>query len=228
MKYRIIASLAFLLIITASNAQEQKLDNRKDSLSYAVGVSMYNGTLQFELSLDYDMVAVGFLAAADSMAKMNTEQANDFISRVHRQVQEANVRQNKELGKKFLEENKKQKDIVTTQTGLQYRIIKQGTGQKPTIDQKVKVHYTGYLLDGTKFDSSHDRGTEAVFGLKSIIPGWQQALTLMPVGSEWVIYVPSELAYGDRAMGSGIPAGSTLIFEIQLLDIWSDNPTQNP
>lgn len=225
MKNRIIFSIALGCIVMWAYSQEAPLENRKDSLSYAVGVSMYDGSTQFEFTIDYDMVAVGFLAASDSTAKMSTEEANGYIQKVIVQLHQAELRNNKELGKKFLEENKNQEGIITTETGLQYRIIKQGTGLVPTMDQKVKVHYTGYLLDGTKFDSSHDRGTEAVFGIKNIIPGWQQALTMMPVGSEWVIYVPSELAYGDRAMGNGIPAGSTLIFEIQLLDIWE--PPQN-
>jgi FKBP-type peptidyl-prolyl cis-trans isomerase len=110
--------------------------------------------------------------------------------------------------------------IVVTESGLQYRVIKQGTGPKPTANAKVKVHYVGYTLDGTKFDSSHDRGEAAVFTLDNIIQGWQEALQLMPVGSEYVIYCPPNLAYGDRSMsGDVIKPGSTLIFEIQLLDI---------
>ncbi len=224
MKNRIIASIALILIATLSYSQETVLKNRKDSVSYAVGVSMYDGTMQFGFTMNYDMVSVGFLAAADSMAKMDTDEANAFIQKVMLQLRQQEIKKNKEMGQAFLEKNKKQEGIIATETGLQYRIIKQGAGKTPTIDQKVKVNYTGYLLDGTKFDSSEDRGGEAVFSIKNIIPGWQQALTMMPVGSEWVIYVPADLGYGERTVGD-IPPGSTMIFEIQLLDIWQ--PAQN-
>ncbi len=217
-KFAYVLVLACLTLpLTAQ--KKVKLENRKDSLSYMVGVSMYQGSLQFQLTLDNDMVAKGFLAAADSNAVVDVETANNYIRRVSEQVKSAELTRNKELGMKFLEENRKADGVVETQSGLQYRVIEEGYGPSPTPEDEVKVHYTGYLLDGTKFDSSRDRGEPAEFPVNRVIPGWTEVLQLMKPGAEYVVYIPSHLGYGDRPMGGDIPAGSTLIFEIKLLDI---------
>ncbi|MDF1570156.1 MAG: FKBP-type peptidyl-prolyl cis-trans isomerase [Bacteroidales bacterium] len=213
----VLVLLCFALPITAQ--KKVKLENRKDSLSYMVGVSMYQGTMQFQLTLDYDMVAKGFLAAADSNAVMDAETANNYIRRVSEQVNAEKLVKTKELGLKFLAENRKEEGIIETQSGLQYRVIQEGAGPSPSPESNVKVHYTGYLLDGTKFDSSHDRGEPAEFPVNRVIPGWTEVLQLMKPGAEYVVYIPPHLGYGDRQMGGDIPAGSTLIFEIELLDI---------
>lgn len=126
---------------------------------------------------------------------------------------------NLENGQKFLEENKQRKEVITTESGLQYEIIKQGKGKIPTTEDKVKVHYHGTLIDGTVFDSSVDRGEPVVFGVTQVIPGWVEALQLMPVGSKWKLYIPYELAYGERGAGELIAPYSTLIFEVELIDI---------
>lgn len=212
-------SILLCLALPLTAQKRVKLENRKDSLSYMVGVSMYQGSQQFQLTLDYDMVAKGFLAASDSVAVVDVETANNYIRRVSEQVKTAELEKNKELGMKFLAENKKAEGIVRTQSGLQYRVIQEGYGPSPGPEDVVKVHYTGYLLDGTKFDSSHDRGEPTEFPLNRVIPGWTEVLQLMKPGAEYVVYIPPQLAYGDREMGGQIPAGSTLIFEIELLDI---------
>ncbi len=126
--------------------------------------------------------------------------------------------ENEKINTAFLEKNKTTPGVITTATGLQYKIIKEGTGSKPTVEQKVKVHYTGKLLDGKVFDSSVERGEPAVFGVNQVIPGWTEALQLMPVGSKWEVYIPSSLGYGDQGT-QGIPGGSLLIFEVELLGI---------
>ena len=113
--------------------------------------------------------------------------------------------------------------MITTESGLQYQVVTEGKGAKPTADDKVKVHYTGTLLDGTKFDSSVDRGEPAEFGVGQVIKGWTEVLQLMPVGSKYIVWIPSELAYGERGAGADIRANSTLKFEIELLEIVKDD-----
>jgi len=126
---------------------------------------------------------------------------------------------NLEVGRKFLEENKNKPGVITTESGLQYEIIKAGNGPKPTLADQVKCHYHGTLIDGTVFDSSVERKEPAVFPVSGVIRGWTEALQLMPVGSKWKLYVPSELAYGERAQGAKLKGNSTLIFEVELLEI---------
>ena len=124
-----------------------------------------------------------------------------------------------EQGQVFLEENKKGPGVVVLPSGLQYEIIKEGTGKKPKATDQVRCHYEGTLIDGTLFDSSIQRGEPAVFGVNQVIPGWVEALQLMPEGSKWKLYIPSELGYGARGAGEMIPPHSTLIFEVELLEV---------
>ena len=125
---------------------------------------------------------------------------------------------NREAGKKFLAENQTKPGVVTTASGLQYKIIEQGTGEKPKADQSVTVDYEGRLIDGTVFDSSYERGKPATFGVTQVIAGWTEALQLMPMGSKWELYIPYELAYGDRNTGN-IKPYSALIFTVELKGI---------
>lgn len=125
----------------------------------------------------------------------------------------------KEEGRKFLAANKTRPGVKTLPSGLQYEIIKQGTGPVPKISDTVKAHYAGSLINGTKFDNSYDRGQPIVLPVTGVIQGWVEALQLMPVGSKWKLFIPSELGYGDRGAGGAIPGGATLIFEIELLEI---------
>ena len=120
-------------------------------------------------------------------------------------------------------ENKTMSGVITTESGLQYQVVTEGKGAKPTADDKVKVHYTGTLLNGTKFDSSVDRGEPAEFGVGQVIKGWTEVLQLMPVGSKYIVWIPSELAYGERGAGADIRPNSTLKFEIELLEIVKDD-----
>jgi FKBP-type peptidyl-prolyl cis-trans isomerase len=125
----------------------------------------------------------------------------------------------KEAGTKFLEENRKRPGVVTLPSGLQYEIITKGTGPIPKATDTVTAHYIGALLDGTEFDNSYKRGEALTIPVSSVIKGWVEALQLMPVGSKWKLFIPSDLAYGDRGAGGAIPGGSALIFEIELLSI---------
>ena len=125
----------------------------------------------------------------------------------------------KEEGRKFLADNKKRPGVVELPSGLQYEIIKQGTGEKPKATDTIKAHYAGTLINGQEFDNSYKRGEPIILPVGGVIQGWVQALQLMPVGSKWKLYIPSDLGYGDRGAGSAIPGGSALIFEIELLEI---------
>lgn len=125
----------------------------------------------------------------------------------------------KAAGEAFLAANAKQPGVVTTPSGLQYSVIKSGTGDSPKATDSVTVHYTGTLIDGTVFDSSVQRGVPATFGVNQVIPGWTEALQLMKVGDKWKLFIPSNLAYGPQSPGAGIPANSVLIFEVELLSI---------
>jgi len=151
-----------------------------------------------------------FQAAMQKLQKIAMEKSEA------KRLEEAKL--NKEAGQKFLEANKNNPGVYQTQSGLQYKVIKMGEGPKPTNTDKVKVHYEGKLINGKVFDSSYERGEPIEFELNQVIPGWAEGLTLMPVGSIFELYIPSDLAYGDRPIGE-IPAGSTLIFKVELLEI---------
>ncbi len=134
-------------------------------------------------------------------------------------AQKTLLKKNQQEGKAFLSANKTKEGVVTLPSGLQYRIIKKGSGPSPKLTDKVTTHYRGTLIDGTEFDSSYSRNQPATFPVNGVIPGWTEALQLMHNGDKWQLFIPSKLAYGNRAVGDKIKLGSTLIFEIELLDI---------
>ena len=199
------------------------LKTAADSVSYAIGISTGAGykenlkTLPGDPANVDDLIA-GFIQAikGDSSAMKMTPQAY-FMEASAR-----DAKKTKEEGEKFLAENKSKKDVFTTESGLQYQVVTEGTGDKPTATDKVKVHYTGTLLDGTKFDSSVDRGEPMEFPVNGVIKGWTEVLQLMPVGSKYIVWIPSDLAYGERGAGQDIKPNSTLKFEIELLEIVKD------
>jgi FKBP-type peptidyl-prolyl cis-trans isomerase FklB len=151
--------------------------------------------------------------------EMSIQEAQAIINDYFQQLQEKAYEQNIKEGKNFLVENAKRAEVKTTVSGLQYEIIKEGKGQKPAASDRVKVHYHGTLINGNVFDSSVNRGEPATFGVTQVIQGWVEALQLMPVGSKWKLYIPSELAYGAQGAGQSIAPHTTLIFEVELLDI---------
>jgi FKBP-type peptidyl-prolyl cis-trans isomerase FklB len=141
------------------------------------------------------------------------------ISNYLQQLKGEKAAANKKLGQEFLDQNKTKPGVVTHTSCLQYQIIKEGNGPKPLLTDKVKCHYHGTLIDGTVFDSSVDRGQPIDFPVSGVIKGWTEALQLMPVGSKWKLFLPSDLAYGDNQAGPSIKPGSTLIFDVELLEI---------
>lgn len=217
-------------VTSCDSHKSASLKTGADSVSYAIGISTGAGykenlkTLPGDPANVDDLIA-GFLQAiqGDSSAmKMTPQEAEAYIQTYLRDASMKDAQKTKEEGEKFLAENKTKDGVFTTESGLQYKVEKEGTGAKPTKEDKVKVHYTGTLLDGTKFDSSVDRGEPAEFGVTQVIPGWTEILQIMPVGSKYVIWVPSELAYGERG-NRGIKPNSTLKFEVELLDIVNDD-----
>ena len=158
--------------------------------------------------------------------KYSQEELEQALSTYQTQLREEAAKQaqttasnNVKAGKAFLEENGKRPAVTTTASGLQYEILTEGSGSKPTADKAVTVHYTGTLIDGTVFDSSVRRGEPATFGVGQVIPGWTEALQLMPEGSKWKLFIPSNLAYGERGAGGDIGPNETLIFEVELLKV---------
>ena len=174
-------------------------------------------------SLSKDNFLAGFIAAVKKGAVVSVEDAQAYVKEhteaIKAKALEAKYGENKAAGEKFLAENKTKEGVITTESGLQYKIIKAGKGEIPTKESSVKVNYKGTLIDGTEFDSSYKRNAPATFRADQVIKGWTEALTMMPVGSKWELYIPQELAYGSRETGGLIKPFSTLIFEVELLEI---------
>lgn len=192
-----------------------------DKVSYALGLSIGNNfqnsgikCLQVE-----DFVQGLSDVLNEKQPAISYDEAkkviNDFFLRLHKEKLEIN----KKAGEEFLSINKGRAGVVTLPSGLQYQVLQQGNGEKPKATDKVKCHYHGTLINGTVFDSSVERGTPAVFGVNQVIPGCVEALQLMPVGSKWRLFIPSNLAYGENGAGEMIEPNSTLIFDVELLDI---------
>jgi FKBP-type peptidyl-prolyl cis-trans isomerase FklB len=191
-----------------------------DSLSYALGVT-YGENMKAKGAEDIDSKSIGqgFEDALKGEPKISSEEANKMV-RAYIQKQQAKVTEMmKAEGEAFLAENKKRADVITLESGLQYEILTKGTGPIPVKSDKVVAHYEGKLLDGTKFDSSFDRGEPATFPVGGLIPGWVEALQLMPTGSKWRLYIPQDLAYGPRGAGGAIPPYAALIFDLELIEI---------
>ncbi|MFY8005493.1 MAG: FKBP-type peptidyl-prolyl cis-trans isomerase [Chitinophagaceae bacterium] len=197
------------------------LKNLKDSASYALGINIGRNLKAQIGDVNMDLLLKGLKDIyANKATLLPDEAANNCIGSYQQQSQTEKASVNKVAGKAFLTANAKKPGVVTLPSGLQYQVLKDSADTaKPTLNDKVKCHYHGTLLDGTVFDSSVDRGEPLSFPLNGVIKGWQEALQLMTVGSKWKLFIPSDLAYGDNAAGPKIGAGSTLIFEVELLGI---------
>ena len=226
MKLKVL-TLALGLGVFAFSSCDKKVDTNMalnstvDSVSYSIGASFGGNLLTNSLNeVNQDALLAGLNAALAQEDLRIEQQAggaiiNKYISELKKKAAEANIA----IGEKFLAENKVKEGVVTTESGLQYKILTAGTGAIPTKEQQVKVHYRGTTIDGKEFDSSYKRKEPATFLPSRVIPGWTEALQLMPVGSKWELYIPSSLAYGPRGAGANIGPNSTLIFEVELLEI---------
>ena len=192
-----------------------------DSLSYAIGVQVATYyKMQGVEKINNEYLNKAFNDVFNNKPLLiKEEECNMNIQQKLQEFMTKKISVAKEAGTKFLEENKKRPGVVTLPSGLQYEIVTKGTGPVPKATDTVKAHYTGSLLDGTEFDNSYKRGEALTIPVSSVIKGWVEALQLMPVGSKWKLFIPSDLAYGDRGAGGAIPGGSALIFEIELLSI---------
>lgn len=204
------------------------MEEKLDRISYALGLSMGNnfkasGINEINVQDFADGVAAVFYG---SQPKMTYDEAKAEIQAYFTEMQkkqEAAAAEmaavNEKAGKEFLEANGTRAEVMTLPSGLQYEVLTQGEGPKPTAQDRVEVHYTGKLIDGTVFDSSVDRGAPATFGVTQVIPGWVEALQLMNEGSKWRLFIPSQLAYGPQGAGNVIGPNSTLIFDVELLKV---------
>jgi FKBP-type peptidyl-prolyl cis-trans isomerase FklB len=230
-----IAVLALGVWACSASAQDAPaaLKTQKEKLSYAIGMEMGKGVKSQGLDVDPGIVSQGLKdAITGGKSLMSDDELQAVITALQEQMKqkqmqalEAAAAENKKQGDAFLAENGKKQGVVTLPSGLQYKIITAGQGKKPAETDTVLCNYKGTFLDGTEFDSSAQAGKPVPFEIKTVIPGFQEALQLMPVGSKWQIVIPSNLAYGERGAGGVIGPNATLIFEVELVSIQagSDN-----
>jgi len=213
---------ALLLTTSAYAADPAPLTTEQQKLSYAVGV-LFGRNMSLEVDVDNEAFLQGI---RDVIERKELKLAPEEMRQVVQRYQDEQVKKrgeqstrNLDAGKKFLDENAKKEGVSTLPGGVQYKVLRAGQGPKPTVENTVVVHYKGTLIDGKEFDSSYGRGEPATIPLKNVIKGWQDAVTAMPVGSKWEVYVPSQLGYGEQGAGKDIEPNSTLVFEIELIEI---------
>lgn len=213
--------ILFIACKTEKTNKPANLVTELDSVSYSLGVNIgENIKTQFEdINLDNFEAGIKDVLEKDVESKISDNQAQAIIQSYFSKKQQKQSESVIEEGINFLRENGKREGVTTLASGLQYEVINDGTGSKPTIEDNVTTHYHGTLIDGTVFDSSVDRGEPASFPVGGVIKGWTEALQLMSVGSKWKLYVPYDLAYGERGAGPQIGPYSTLIFEVELISI---------
>jgi len=237
MKLRVMAGLGILFLVSQVYAEENLvLKNQRDKVSYSIGMAMGKDLKKQLIDIDPDILAKGIKDAfAGGKALLTDQEINETMTAYQKELmakQEEFLKKvgekNKAEGEAFLAENKKKEGIKTLESGLQYKVIKAGNGKKPTLSDTVTIHYRGTLIDGTEFDSSYRRGEPAPLSISRLIPGWKEALQLMEVGEKWQLFIPSNLAYGERAAGPNIGPNATLIFEVELFSIEEKKEEKKP
>lgn len=225
--------VAALLLVGLTGCQSiedknVKIETQQDSVSYSIGLSVGKTLQRDSITITPEVFLRGVLDAKADSAKrlMSDEQVESCMMAFQQEMQKKAIDRARAIAEKnitdgmnFLAENANKPGVVTLPSGLQYKVITAGNGKKPSASATVKTHYRGRLLDGTEFDSSYKRNEPAVFPVSGVIPGWIEALQLMPVGSKWELYIPANLAYGEQGAGNVIPPNAVLIFEIELLEI---------
>lgn len=212
-----------------------KTDNKKDKASYSIGVDVGRSIERQHIDINPDAFMTGLKdGLANKFSVMTEEEVRQTLMGLQAEIME---RQNAEMktvaaknlaeGDKFLADNKKQKGVVTLPSGLQYRIVKDGSGESPKATDTVTVNYRGKLVNGSEFDSSYTRGEPARFAVNAVIPGWTEALQLMKPGAKWELFIPPKLAYGENGIGQLIGPNSTLVFEVELLNVDKAKPEAN-
>lgn len=213
---------ASVFALTLACDRKPSLSDDKAKLSYAIGQNIAQNIKAQNIDLDPKVVgysvAQGLKGEKPEVTPEEQQKAIQALQQSSQAKMMADAEKNKAISAEFLQKNKSRPNVKTTGTGLQYEVMKPGAGKKPSLKDKVTVHYTGTLVTGVKFDSSHDRGQPAEFPLNGIIKGWQEALQMMPEGSVYRLYIPPELAYGAQAQ-PGIPPNSVLVFDVELLKV---------
>ena len=219
----------FILILTAATAlaADDSLKTPKDKLSYSIGMDIGGSLKQQAIDIDPEILARGFqdvmkgdktLLTRDEAVQVITAFQQEMRAKIEA-AKKTEGEKNKKEGEAFLAANKKKKGVKTTASGLQYKVIKEGTGAKPKATETVSTNYKGTLIDGKEFDSSYKRGQPVSFPVNGVIAGWTEALQMMKVGSKWELVIPANLAYGERGTGENIGPNATLVFEVELLGI---------
>jgi FKBP-type peptidyl-prolyl cis-trans isomerase FklB len=217
---------------------KESLKTDIDKLNYAIGIEIGRNVKRNGLELQDDIFLKGIKDGSEKEEAelLLDEKTRQDVKREHARAQKEErekkrkeeAEKNKQEGEKFLAENKTKDGVVTIESGLQYKILKEGTGKKPTAEDTVSVHYVGTLVDGTEFDSSVKRGKPSSFRVNRVVKGWTEALQMMPVGSKWQLFIPSELGYGERGSRGKIGPNAVLIFEVELLEIKDPNEDKKP
>ena len=220
----------FLIIISASliafplfgQEKSPQLKDQKDKVSYSIGMQIGFNLGRQKVDINPDILVAGIKDSLAGKPQLTPDQVKDVMAQFEKDMEQKQKQlgeKNKTDGAKFIEENKKNPGVKTTASGLQYKVEKEGTGPQPKGTDMVTVNYRGTLIDGTEFDSSYKRGQPATFPVNGVIKGWTEALQLMKQGAKYQLVIPSNLAYGERAMGPDIGPNSTLIFEVELMEV---------
>ncbi len=227
MKSAIIITIAMSFAITAfAEDKPAQFKDQKDKFSYAIGLNIGMNFKRSNVDTNPDMITAGIKDAIAGKPQLTTDQVKDTMVAFEKDMQQKQAdasKKNEADSDKFLAANKSKEGVKTTASGLQYKVLKEGNGVQPKGTDTVTVNYRGTLVDGTEFDSSYKRGQPATFPLGGVIKGWTEGLQLMKVGGKYQFFIPPGLAYGDHAPTPQIPPGSTLIFEIELMNVQPGN-----
>lgn len=225
MKKKSLILAVILAISPLANAASTELNSVEQKASYTLGTDLAKNFQQQGLNIDVEALKLGMQDVLnDRPLKLTQEEMDNAVKQVKKALMEkqmakrqAEAKKNAQKGEAFLAENKNKPGVKITDSGLQYKVINKGKGPSPSENDMITAHYQGALIDGTVFDSSYERGTPLEFEMGNVIKGWQEALKMMKAGSKWELYIPAELAYGERGAGKRIPPNSTLVFTVELI-----------
>src|SRR5437879_7103246 len=218
----LIVSASLLAFPLFGQEKSPQFKDQRDKVSYAIGMQIGFNLARQKVDINPDVLNAGMKDAIAGKPQLTPDQVKDVMAQFEKDMEQKQKQlgeKNKTDGAKFLEDNKKKPGVKTTASGLQYKVEKEGTGSQPKATDMVTVNYRGTLIDGTEFDSSYKRGQPATFPVNGVIKGWTEALQLMKQGSKYQLVIPSNLAYGERAMGADIGRNATLTFEVELQDV---------
>lgn len=232
----LLTTLSLILLVGFASAESQELKTDKDKLSYSMGVATGSQMKRQSIEVDVDMFTKGLRdSVSGNKLQMTEQEIQEALMKFQQEMAAKQAEKTKQLaetnkkeGEAFLSENKTKEGVKTLPSGLQYKVITEGTGKLPKESDSISAHYRGTLIDGTEFDSSIKRGQPATFPVKGVIKGWTEALQLMKEGSKWQLFIPSDLAYGERGAGQQIGPNAALVFEVELISIQAAAEKKEP